>query len=202
MRSAAAAILLSAVLFSAAPAQATGSMAKLSAVVDGNTLSVKLRGEELKIRMHGVVVPPADAERPILQRLNEESLAFLRKYLSDGWVYLEFVEDAPKKDAEGYVPAFVYRGSDATFLNEKLIAAGLALVNKKEKNEFTERWLGLQENAKGAERGVWGPFQPGDGEKIAAGGVAQGTFIGVPGSNDNRRSSNYGYVTYWILRYY
>jgi endonuclease YncB( thermonuclease family) len=199
MRSIASTAVAILLLAAALPARAGSSMAKLSSVIDGNTLQVTLRGAEVKIRMHGIVVPPADEKRPILQRLNTESVAFLKKYLADGWVYLEFPEGDAKPDAEGYVRAFVYRGSDATFLNEKLVSAGLAIVNQKEKNGFTEKWAKLQAGAQGAQLGIWGSFATGGGEKIAA-GAAQGTYVGVPGTNERRTQPSY--VTRWIVLYY
>ncbi|MGN6184737.1 MAG: thermonuclease family protein [Thermoanaerobaculia bacterium] len=187
-------LLFMAALLGAMPLHAGSSMAKLSSITDGNTLVVQLRGKEIKVRMHGVAVPPNDDNRPILARLNRESSAFLKKYLSDGWVYLEFPEGQAKPDADGYVPAFVYRGSDAVFLNEKVVSAGLALVNKKEKNSFTENWIELQKNAKASQRGIWGSFQEGEGERIAS-GAAQGTYLGVPGPGQSGST----YVTYWIF---
>ncbi len=188
-------LVLLAALASAMPLHAGSTMAKLSAIADGNTLVVTLRGQEIRVRMHGVAIPPNDEKRPILQRLNKESSAFLRKYLADGWVYLEFPEGSAKPDAEGYVPAFVYRGSDAVFLNEKLVGAGLAIVNKKEKNLFTDGWLAMQDNARSAQRGIWGSFEDGEGERIAS-GAAQGNYIGVPGSNQRSAPT---YVRYWII---
>jgi endonuclease YncB( thermonuclease family) len=190
--------LLIAALSIALPVRAGSAMAKLSSVENGSTLVLMLKGESIKVRMHGVVVPPNDEKRPILQRLNNESSAFLKKYLADTWVYLEFPEGGAKPDADGLTPAFVYRGSDATFLNEKLVGAGLALVNKNEKNSFTEKWLLMQENARAAEHGIWGSFEEGEGARIAS-GSAQGTYIGVPGATVARPTV---YVTYWIIHYY
>ncbi len=163
------AVLSAIALVCAIPVHAGSTMAKITSIVDGNTLAVTVRGVEMKIRMHGVAVPPADEARPILQRLNKECTAFLKKYLSDGWVYLEYPASGSKPDADGYVAAFVYRGSDATFLNEKLVSAGLAIVNNKEKNSFTEHWSKLQEGAQAAQRGIWGSFENGGREQIASG---------------------------------
>lgn len=193
-------LILIGALFCATPLFAGSSMAKLNSIADGNTLVVTLRGQEVKVRMHGVAIPPNDEKRPILQRLNKESSAFLKKYLSDGWVYLEFPEGSAKPDPDGYVPAFVYRGADAVFLNEKLVDAGLALVNKKEKNTFTPNWLTMQENAKNSQRGIWGSFEDGEGERIAA-GAAQGTYLGKPGNQYGYGGSSY-YVETWIILFY
>jgi endonuclease YncB( thermonuclease family) len=196
MRNALLAIAATFVLSIPTPVRAGSAMAKLSSVNDGNTIIVDYRGAEMKIRMHGIAVPPADEARPILQRLNKESALFLKKYLSDGWVYLEFLDDKKTPDADGYVSAYVYRGKDAAFLNEKLVSGGLAIVNRKEKNSFTDTWLKLQETAQAGERGIWGSFENGGGEQIAS-GVGQATYIGVPGSQGSRRT----YVTYWIFLY-
>jgi endonuclease YncB( thermonuclease family) len=172
-------------------------MAKLTSVVDGNTLDVVLRGQPMRVRLYGVVVPPADDNRPILARLNKESAAFLKKYLEAGWLYLEFPGGTPKPDEHNVVPAFVYRGSDATFLNEKLVAEGLAITNGREECQFTEKFRASQSNANATARGIWGSFEGGDGEKIAS-GIPNATYIGVGGRQQSRGSS---YVTYWIIFY-
>jgi endonuclease YncB( thermonuclease family) len=187
-------------LIFALPLQAGGSMAKVVSITDGTSMVVSLRGADVKLRMHGIVVPPADETRPILALLNKESVAFLKKYLStDPWLYLEFPDGSPKPDAEGFVPAMVYHGPDATFLNEKLVAEGLAIVNGKEKNEFTAKFTTIQNNAKGAQRGIWGDFAGGDGAKIASGRVPKASYIGVPGAQERRQT--YSYVRYWIFFY-
>lgn len=180
---------------SVAPLHAASSMAKLTSIVDGNTVIVSVRGVETKVRLHGVAVPPADEKRPVFQRLNEESVAFMKHYLKDGWLYLEFPGGKAQPDAEGYVQAFVYRGADATFLNEKLVAEGLAIVNRKQKHEYTDHLVAVEKLSKASQRGIWGSFANGSGAKIAAGG-AQGTYIGVPGATFDRAPE---YVEYWII---
>jgi endonuclease YncB( thermonuclease family) len=197
MRSIRRAVLSLVLLVAATSLQAGSAMAKFASVADGNTVIVTYRGAEMKVRMHGIVVPPADAARPILERLNKETVAFLKKYLADGWIYLEFPDGAPKPEADGVVPAFVYRGSDATFLNKKLVAEGLAIVNRKERNAFTDDLLKVQANASATMRGIWGSFENADGEKIAS-GIAQSTYIGHSAGGQRGSSS---YVTYWIILY-
>jgi len=170
-------------------------MAKLTGVVDGGTLTISFGERDLKVRMHGIAIPPPDEKRPILQRLNDESLAFLRKYLDGGWVYLEFPAGKVEEDPDGFVPAYVYRGGDATFLNEKLVSLGLAVVNRNEKSAFTESWLKLQAKAKETRRGVWGSFSLDEsGEALASGGT-QRQYMGVGAGKGSRG----GYVTTWIL---
>jgi endonuclease YncB( thermonuclease family) len=182
----------------ALPLYGGGSMAKIVSITDGNSMVVEMRGASAKVRMHGVVVPPADEARPILNQLNKESVAFLKRYLADGWVYLEFPSGSAKQDENGFIPAYVYHGPDAEFINEKLVAEGLAIVNQKEKNEFTPKIVKVQNSAKGAYRGIWGSFASGGGDKIASGAVPSATYIGVPGATERRGYSN-SYVTYWIF---
>jgi endonuclease YncB( thermonuclease family) len=173
-------------------------MAKLSSVIDGSSIIVNLRGTETKVRIHAIVTPPSDEKRPILRRLNEESAAFLREYLKEGWIYLEFPGGKPVPDAEGFVSAYLYRGADATFVNEKLVSEGLAIVNRKSKSDYAEQLNNAENQAKLSQRGIWGSFANGTGEKIAA-GTAQGNYIGVPGSTETRYYSNY--VIFWIRTY-
>lgn len=197
MRSIVVSVFFAAALTVAVPLHARSTMAKLKSVGDDQTLLVTVNDQQLKIRLHGVAIPPPDPARPILQRLNKESVAFLKKYLSDGWVYLEYPNGTAAADEHGEVPAFVYRGSDATFINEKLVAAGLAIVNTKQKNTFTAQWLKLQNNAQATEAGIWGSFEDGDGERIAS-GVSQSTYAGIAGASERRAPS---YVVFWIRLY-
>ena len=185
----------------ALPLYGGGTMGKIISITDGNMMVVEMRGSQVKLRMHGVVVPPADEERPILNQLNKESVAFLKKYLADGWVYLEFPGGSAKADENGYIPAFVYHGPDAVFVNEKLVAEGLAIVNRKEPNEFTKKLATTQNSAKGAYRGIWGSFASGGGEKIASGAVPSATYLGVPGATERRGYSGSSYVVFWIFMY-
>ena len=194
------AVAVAAFLISTSPLQAGSSMAKLSSVIDGSSIIVNLRGTETKVRIYAIATPPADEKRPILRRLNEESAAFLREYLKEGWIYLEFPGGKPTADENGYVPAYLYRGADATFINEKLVAEGLAIVNRKMKGDYTEQLVNAETQAKLSQRGIWGSFVNGSGEKIAAGGGAQGTYIGVPGATETRNYNNY--VVYWIRTFY
>lgn len=195
MRLRAAALL---VVLATLPAHAGSTMAKLVSIVDGSRVVVTIRGVETKVQLHGVAIPPADDSRPIFKRLNQESVSFMKEYIKDGWLYLEFPSGKQEPDPEGYVSAFVYRGIDATFLNEKLVAEGFAIVNRKQKNEYTSQLVAAENQAKLSQRGIWGSFANGGGSKVAS-GAAQGNYLGVPG--EGYRSSP-SYVTTWIFYYY
>ena len=65
------------IAIAALPLQAGSGMAKVLSITDGTTLVVEHRGAEMKLRMHGIVVPPADETRPVLAQLNRESVAVL-----------------------------------------------------------------------------------------------------------------------------
>lgn len=196
----AATVAVAALLFFTSPLQAGSSMAKLSSVIDGSSIVVNLRGTETKLRIYAIATPPADEKRPILRRLNEESAAFLREYLKEGWIYLEFPGGKPTADENGFIPAYLYRGVDATFVNEKLVAEGLAIVNRKMTGDYTEQLVTAETQAKLSQRGIWGSFVNGSGEKIATGAGAQSTYIGVPGATERQDSSTY--VIYWIRTFY
>jgi endonuclease YncB( thermonuclease family) len=176
-------------------------MAKLSSVIDGSSIVVNLRGKETKVRIHAIVTPPSDEKRPILRRLNEESAAFLREYLKEGWIYLEFPGGKAAPDDQGFISAYLYRGADATFVNEKLVSEGLAIVNRKVPSDYSVQLINAEKQAKLSQRGIWGSFANGSGEKIAA-GTAQGNYLGVPGATESRSYGSNDYVTYWILLYY
>lgn len=191
-------LVLSLCFLGAVTAEARGTMAKVKKVIDGSTIVVASNGTDSTIRLVSIAVPPADEKRPLLKQLNEESRAFLETYLKDAWVYLEYPGGKAVADAQGVTPAFVYRGSDGRFVNERLISEGFAIANRKEKSEFTPKFMEKEAEAKAAQRGLWGSFEGGHGSDIASGKVSQGAYVGVPGEG-GRQSSE---VTYWVMIFY
>jgi len=84
---------------------AHGEMARVSAVIDGQTLTVESRGTARNITLAGIEV------------LDDHSARELMLWtLVDTWVMVERVESG----------AFVYRSPDALFVNRELVSRGFA----------------------------------------------------------------------------
>ncbi|HEX9163107.1 MAG TPA: thermonuclease family protein [Thermoanaerobaculia bacterium] len=189
------------------PLQAGGTMARVKKIVSGNTLVVDLRGQETTIHLYGIASADPEDKRPAVKKLATQAQEFLREYLKSGWVYLEFPGGQPKPDKDGVMNAFAYRDRDAAFINEKLVAEGLGVVNEQAEGEMKDRFLARQKEARLASHGIWGQFLSGDPKKIAAGEGHQGTYIGE--APDKKYGYSYGYynpdylmneVLYWLRR--
>lgn len=174
-----------------------GPMVKIISVVNGNTLRVDLRGKETDVRLLGVATPdPKDDARPILKRLGIEAMSFLKETTKSGWVMLEFPTGQPVADSTGVVDASVYGGTDASFINEKLIAQGFGVVNRKVECAFRDQLVKSENVARAGHRGIWGSFESGSGEAVASGRSHQETYIGELAQ---RNTPNY--VTLWVIYY-
>ncbi len=176
-----------------------GTMAKVLEVINGNSMRVEVRGKELRVRLIGVATPdPKDDARPLLKQLGVEATAFLTEYTRSGWVYLEFLTPQPIPGDDGFVEAAVYGGHDSAFINEKLVAEGFGVVNRKARNSFRDQLLEAEKIAKSSSRGIWGSFFSGSGKDVANGKSHQGKYIGdvAPFSYSSAQD-----VTSWIMSY-
>jgi endonuclease YncB( thermonuclease family) len=179
---------------------ASGVMAKVIETVNGNTLKVELRGKEAQVRLYGIATPDpnGDDSKPILKKLGVEAREFLKEYIKSGWVYVEFPTGSPVADKDGIVDAFVYGGKDHAFVNEQIISEGFGVVNRKVPSAFRDSLIKVEAQAKASQRGIWGSFGNGGGQKVASGGTHQGTYIGESAVGVGRSRSS-DYVTTWIL---
>lgn len=177
-------------------ALAGSTMAKVSSVVNGNTIKVNLRGQDTEVRLFGVATPDPNDPQPILKQLGEEAAAFLKEYLVNQWVMMEFPTGQPKADAKGVIDAYVYRGKDATFVNQKMVNEGLGIANRKVQSTFAKQFIESEDKAKAAQKGIWGSFRLASGAQLGK-GADQGTYLGQSGGGQIP-----SYVTTWILIFY
>lgn len=177
-------------------ASSAGIMAKVKSVTTGNTLTVIVDGKESNLRLFGVATPDPTDPAPILKQLGIQADAFLKEFLKDGWVYLEYPSLTSKPDTKGFVDAYVYRGSDAAFVNEKIIREGFGIANRKVPSINRDVFIAVEEKAKAAQRGIWNPMIEPDGQRVAAGKGHQMEYLG---KSHNKGSSA---VIYWILLFH
>lgn len=94
--------------------------AKVTAVTDGDTFTVKLDGKSEKVRLILIDTP----ETKPVQPFGPEASAFTTKLLRDNTVRLEF--DVSERDQYGRLLAYAY--IDDKMVNELLLEKGLARV--------------------------------------------------------------------------
>jgi len=127
--------------------------AKVTRVVDGDTLVVNYKGAEEKVRLIGVDTP--ESVHPDVSRNVEEGITasnFTKDKLEGKEVVLEF--DVQERDQYGRLLAYVY--IDGIMFNKTLLEEGYAQVatyppNVKYVEEFTE----IQRTARENNKGLW-----------------------------------------------
>lgn len=121
----------------------------VSRITDGDTVNIspEVRGNGI-VRLIGVDTP----ERG--EPLYEDAAAFARENLEGESVSLEL--DAEEVDVYGRLLAYVYL-PDGTMFDEVLVRRGYAQVATFPPNtRYLERFEEAQEEAREAERGIWG----------------------------------------------
>jgi micrococcal nuclease len=101
-----------------------GESARVTRVVDGDTLEVRLAGRAERVRLIGVDTPESvDPETPV-QCFATAAAAETRRLLAGRAVALRF--DAERRDRYGRLLAYVYRRDDRLFVNAALVGRGYA----------------------------------------------------------------------------
>ncbi|MDX9701894.1 MAG: thermonuclease family protein [Candidatus Auribacterota bacterium] len=133
-------------------------------VVDGDTLRIE---SGKRIRLIGVDTPEyyesdklfrdakdSSLEPSVIQSLGERSYRFTQKLCEGKYVRLE--TGSEKYDQYGRILAFVFL-SDGTMLNEQIIAQGYGLVYLRFpfKQEYRDRFIEAQRQARENSRGLW-----------------------------------------------
>jgi micrococcal nuclease len=136
---------------STTPAPAPASIAKVTRVIDGDTLQIST-GE--KVRLIGVDTPETKDPRKPVQPFGQEASAFTKQLVEGQEVRLEF--DVQRQDKYGRTLAYVYVRDK--MLNAELVRQGFAQVATYPPNvRYQERFRQLQREAREARRGLWGP---------------------------------------------
>lgn len=125
--------------------------ARVVRAIDGDT--IELRGGE-RIRLIGVNTPESvDPRRPV-QVYGKEAGEFTRRMVEGKDVRLEF--DVERKDRYGRGLAYVFL-PDGTFVNAELVRLGFAQAYRYPPNvRYADLFHGLQQEARDANRGLWG----------------------------------------------
>lgn len=125
-------------------AQNAGYSAYCVAVIDGDTIKVKTKGTEQKIRLYGIDCPELD------QPFGSQAKNKTKKLIQNKRVKIQVLD----KDRYGRLVALV---STKTFiLQEELLKSGLAVVYPMFcKMPICSKWQQLEEQAKEQKKGIW-----------------------------------------------
>lgn len=127
--------------------------ARVSRVVDGDTIEVLTGGGEEDVRYIGVDTPETVKPGTPVQCYGPEASAFNHRLMGGRGVELVF--DRERRDVYGRLLAYVY--VDETLVNAELVRRGLARTLEIEPNTAMADRLGrLEQEAAAAGRGLWG----------------------------------------------
>ena len=170
-----AAVLILALLASAAHGKQEGMLAaKVTRVVDGDTIVVSFDGRTERVRLIGVDTPESvhpDQGRNV--PYGKVASEFTKSRLEGKEVFLEF--DVAERDKYGRLLAYVY--IDGAMFNKTLLDEGHAMVATYPPNvKYVDVFTAAQKAARKAGKGLWGIGEPGDLEvpKSPGGGDSGG----------------------------
>ena len=131
---------------------------KVTRIVDGDTLIIKMDGDETKVRLIGVDTPESVApENSGKENSKEGSEAtdYLTKLVGGKTVYLEF--DVGRTDQYGRLLSYVYLSDKETMVQRLLLSEGYAMVMTYQPNvKYADEFLKLQQQAREDGKGFWG----------------------------------------------
>ena len=137
------------------PVEGLSGPYKVLWVTDGDTIAVKIDGEERSVRMIGVDTPESvhwDASKNVPE--GKVASDYTKKLLSGKTVYLEY--DVEREDKYGRTLAYVYLDDQKTMVEEKLLSDGMAQVMTIQPNsKYSLRFTLLQQEARLKRVGFW-----------------------------------------------
>lgn len=128
--------------------------ASVTKVIDGDTIDVKLaNGSEERVRYIGMDTPEVHGQ---VECYGREASAYNECLVGGKTVWLEL--DVQERDRYGRLLAYVYLDSDGqAMVNAILLSQGYAQIMTVPPNvKYADRFLRLQQEARGAGRGLWG----------------------------------------------
>jgi micrococcal nuclease len=133
--------------------------ARVTRVVDGDTVKVRLAGRRDTVRYIGVDTPETVKPGAAVQCFGKAASAYNRRLVAGQAVTLR--TDAEARDRYGRLLAYVYRRRDGLFVNAALVRGGYARTLTISPNVAHARELaGLQRAARASRRGLWALCRP------------------------------------------
>jgi micrococcal nuclease len=127
---------------------------RVTRVVDGDTVHVRLGGREETVRYIGIDTPESVKPGTPVQCYAEAASARNRRLVAGRDVTLR--TDAESRDRYGRLLAYVYRRGDGLFVNAELVREGFATILSIPPNvAHAAELLALERSARRARRGLW-----------------------------------------------
>ena len=141
--------------------------ARVVAVHDGDTITVKVGGHEEKCRLVGIDAPEMNDERQEYRDAAYAARNYARSRLAGEQVTLESEPRQGDRDRYGRLLRYVIL-SDGTNFNEDMVRKGFAHVYDRFEFSLKPRFKAAETEAKREKRGVW-QLRPGPWREVPTG---------------------------------
>lgn len=139
--------------------------AKVTRVVDGDTVHVSLNGADETVRLIGVDTPETVKPNSPVQPYGKEASDYTRSQLEGKTVYIE--KDVQERDRYGRLLAYIWMDQPTAAsdreIRSKLFNAGLLLdgyariLTMPPNVKYVDYFIGCQKEAREGIKGLWGP---------------------------------------------
>lgn len=138
------------------PLSEQGLRATVTKVVDGDTVDVRIAGNDEVIRLIGVDTPETVKPNSPVECFGPEASARTKALLPPGTEVL-LLGDEERRDVYGRLLAYVFRADDGTFVNLTLVQEGMGDVLVIAPNDaFAGAFRAAAAAARSARVGQWG----------------------------------------------
>lgn len=125
------------------------------AVVDGDTIDIRIAGRDERVRLIGIDTPETHVDEGPPECYGPEASAHLAGLLPIG-SQVRLTRDVVGRDDYGRLLAYVHRRDDGRFVNAALAAGGFARPLTIAPNDaYARRFVDLATAAEAADRGLW-----------------------------------------------
>lgn len=136
-----------------APSPRSRTSARVTDVIDGDTVRAVVEGRELTVRLIGIDTPEKDGPYTELECYGQEATAYTRDRIGGRDVDLSF--DVERTDRFDRTLAYVWLGEE--LVNASILEAGAGVLLTIPPNvAFADRFEAAQRGAREAGRGLWG----------------------------------------------
>jgi endonuclease YncB( thermonuclease family) len=133
------------------------TIALVERVVDGDTVVVRLDGQQIKVRLIGVDAPESVDPRKPVERFARESAAFLRQLVEGKRVRLAYEPAGARVDKYGRTLAYLYLEPGGVFVNREIVAKGFGHAYTAYPFQYIDDFRQAERTAREKGLGLWGP---------------------------------------------
>jgi endonuclease YncB( thermonuclease family) len=182
-------------------AEAGSDMARVVRVISGDTVVLRRKDSEEKVKLAGVICPDPQDQQIEVSTFGNYALAYLDGVIQKGggWVAVERDESVGKA-ADGTPLVYLYTSRTAVFINEQLLLEGYGIAHSALKHRAADVLTAAENKARSTKKGLWGL----QAERAAKFGEVgdQAVYLGQINGDLRRYDTSYSrWVRVWLIRF-